>query len=142
MLKYAVLFCLLVSHAFGATVILEKKATSGYVMPEHSFVKECKVYREGYMESITKKGDGTISGFSKLVPQYEIRAIQGLLKVARFGKIKETPMPCDIGSKILKGYRLGKTVELDVAQDCGTRRLNTSYATPYLKSIANDLCAF
>lgn len=142
MLRFAVLFCLLVSNAFGATVILEKRATSGYVMPEYSFTKECKVYREGYMESITKKGDGTITGFSKPVSHYQINKIRGLLLIARYGKIKETPMPCDIGSTILKGYVYGTTVELDVALDCGTHRRNTSSVTPILKDIAKDLCAF
>jgi hypothetical protein len=143
MLKFLLIFLISSSTSFTATTLLEKHRTSGYVMPEHTFRKECKIYKEGYMESVTEMGDGTALGFSNQVSQARIKLIEQLLKMAKTGAIKERPYPCDVGNNILKGYDAsGELIELDIAIDCGKQRKNQHMVLPILTYLAEELCFF
>jgi hypothetical protein len=123
-------------------VILENHALSGYVMPEDSFVKDCKIYREGYLETYIKKGDGTAVGSTMQVNAVQVASIRTLLQVAKRGKIMLSPMPCDIGTVIVKGHIGARIVELESSMDCGEKRMNKSYAANALRSMSESLCGF
>lgn len=142
MSKFFILFFLFSSTTFAGTVILQKHAVSGYVMPEHSFVKDCKVYREGYMETETINGDGTAIGTSRLLAGTQINIIRILNRLARRGSISETVNPCDIGTTIVKGFHGPQEVELESSLDCGSKRLNGSAAANVLRSMAQEFCGF
>ncbi len=142
MSKFFILFFLFSSTTFAGTVILQKHAVSGYVMPEHSFVKDCKVYREGYMETETVNGDGTAIGTSRLLAGTQINIIRILNRLARRGSISETVNPCDIGTTIVKGFHGSQEVELESSLDCGSKRLNGSAAANVLRSMAQEICGF
>jgi hypothetical protein len=141
MLKFILLF-LLSTSAFASTLILEKHASSGYTLPEYSFVKDCKIYREGRMESTTLGGDGTTTSFSRKVSAMHINTIRALNLLALAGEIVETPMPCDIGTTLIKGYTDTQVVELELAMDCGQKRTNESAAAYLLRSMAREICGF
>lgn len=111
-------------------------------MPEHSFVKDCKVYRQGYMETETINGDGTAIGTSRLVAGTQINIIRVLNRLARRGSISETVNPCDIGTTIVKGFHGSQEVELESSLDCGSKRLNGSAAANVLRSMAKEICGF
>src|SRR6478752_2844597 len=113
MLKFIGLFLISFSTFAAPHMILEKHAVSGYVMPEDSFVKDCKVFREGYLETYIKKGDGTAVGATMKVNAVQIASIRTLLQVAKRGKIKISPMPCDIGTIIVKGHIGSRLVLLE-----------------------------
>lgn len=142
MLKILPVILLLSTSAFANTLLLEKHAASGYVMPEHSFVKDCKIYKEGFMESTTIHGNGTATGFSAKIPAMRIQAMRLLLKVAQSGTVEESVMPCDIGTVIVKGHYGEKEVELESSIDCGAKRVNKSPAASVLTSMAGEICAF
>ena len=142
MFKFFALLLISFSSFAAPHIILEKHAVSGYVMPEDSFVKDCKIYREGYLETYIKKGDGTSTGATMQVNAVQIASIRTLNQVAKRGTIRISPMPCDIGTVIVKGRIGSRVVELESSMDCGEKRLNKSYAASALRSMAESLCGF
>lgn len=142
MFKIFVLFFLFSSTSFGRTTILQKHAVSGYVMPEDSFVKDCKVYREGHMETETINGDGTAIGTSRKLATTQIHIIRILNRLARQGNFSESVNPCEIGTSIVKGFHGKQEVELESSLDCGSNKLNSSAAANVLRSIATEICGF
>lgn len=142
MLKFFVLL-FISSTVFAAPhLILEKHAISGYVMPEYSFVKDCKIYREGYLETYIKKGDGTAIGATMQVNAVQIASIRALLRVANRGKIQTGPILCDAGTVILTGHIGAHEVLIDHRLDCAEQKVNKSYAAKALRSMAESLCGF
>ena len=141
MLKILALF-LFTTTSFAGTLILEKHAVSGYVMPEHSFVKNCKIFKEGTLEITIKNGDGTATGSSAILHPLRVRAIRALNRLALRGSIEESISPCDIGTVIVKGHHGGKEVEIESSLDCGSKRINKSYAARALRNMAEDICGF
>ncbi len=111
-------------------------------MPEDSFVKDCKIYREGYMETETVNGDGTAIGSSRRIAGTQIQIIRILNRLARQGSISESINPCDSGTTIVKGFHGAQEVELESSLDCGARRLNESAAANVLRSMAKEICGF
>lgn len=142
MSKIFILFLLFSTTAFAKTVILQKHAVSGFVMPEDSFVKDCKIYREGFMEAETINGDGTAIGTSRTLADTQVHIIRLLNRLARRGSISESVNPCDIGTIIVKGYHGKQEVELESSLDCGSKRLNGSAAANVLRSMASEICGF
>lgn len=142
MFKFILVFLLLPATSFGATIILEKHVTSGDVPPQDSFVKDCQIYREGYMEAITINGDGTAIGFSTQVSDVQVNAIRVLNRIARKGTITESDVPCGNGETIVNGRIGGLIVELETTPECGPRRLNTSVAASILRNMAQSICQF
>lgn len=142
MTKLFLLLILFSANAFSATVILEKHATSGLVIPENSFQKDCSIYREGYVESYTKKGDGTIIGFTHLVSKRRIFEIRQLMNVARHAAIVNGPVLCDGGSIIITGHRMSGPVLLKEQKDCNSYKFRKGWAAQRLRNIAGKLCAF
>lgn len=141
MIKLFLAFSILSSSAF-AGVILEKHKTSGFVLPEHRFVKDCYVKSEGFVESYTKQADGTIMGFTHQVSQRKIWEIKQLLKVARKASIVSGAIRCDGGSESVTGHRNNKPVMLKDLKDCASNTYRTGWAANRLRNIASNLCAF
>lgn len=135
-------FLIISSASIASTLILEKNAASGYVLPERSFVKDCKVYSDGQLESTTVNGDGTGIGFARIVPSINIQAIKVLNNLARKGPVTITPIPCDIGTTTLKGYLENEEIVIDSAVYCREKRFNNSSAASVLRSIAREMCGF
>lgn len=142
MIRFSLLLVLFTANAFAGTVILEKHATSGLVIPENSFQKDCSIYREGYVESYTKKGDGTITGFTHMVSKRRIFEIRQLMKAARRAEIANGPVLCDGGSIIITGHRPGGPVLLKEQKDCNSYKFRKGWAAQRLRNIAGKLCAF
>ncbi len=142
MLKFIGLFLISFSTFAAPHVILEKHAVSGYVMPEHSFVKDCKIYREGYLETYIKKGDGTAVGATMQVNRVQIASIRTLLQVAKRGTIHEGPVLCDAGTVIVTGHIGARDILLESSLDCSEKKVNKSYAARALRSMAESLCGF
>ena len=133
---------LFVFNASAGTVILEKHAVSGLMIPENSFKKDCSIFREGYVESYTKKGDGTIIGFTHMVRSSRIFEIRQLLNVARHSGIAEGAILCDAGTKIVTGHYGGKAIMLKAQYDCDSNKFRKGWAAQRLRNIAANLCAF
>lgn len=142
MLKFIALFFISFSTFAASHLILEKHAVSGYVMPEHSFVKDCKIYREGYLETYIKKGDGTAVGGTMMVNKVQIASIRTLLQVAKRGTIHEGAVLCDAGTVVVTGHIGTKNVLLERSLDCSEKKMNKSYAARALRSMAESLCGF
>lgn len=142
MLKFFALLFLSTTAFAAPHVILEKHAVSGYVMPEHSFVKDCKIYREGYLETYIKKGDGTAVGATMQVNKVQIASIRTLLQVAKRGTISEGPVICDAGTVIVTGHIGSRDVLIENSLDCAEKKINKSYAAKALRSMAESLCGF
>ncbi len=142
MSKFFLIIAFLSANAFSATVVLEKHKTSGYVPPEHSFKKDCKIYREGYVESYTKNGDGTIMGFTHGVSSVRIFEIRQLLRVARKAGISDHGVRCDGGSETVTGHLANKPVMLKALLDCHSWKQRKGWAAQRLRNIATNLCAF
>jgi len=142
MLKFIALFLISFSTFAAPHLLIEKHAVSGYVMPEDSFVKDCKIYREGYLETYIKKGDGTAVGATMQVNKVQITSIRTLLQVAKRGKIEEGGVLCDAGTVIVTGHIGARSVLLESSLDCAEQKLNKSYAAKALRSMTESLCGF
>lgn len=142
MLKLLLWVSILSANLSAGTVILEKQAISGFVRPESSFVKRCSLLNDGYMESTMIGGDGTAIGMAKQISKRKLQWTKLLLAKAQSGVVEILPYPCDVGTKLLKGWVRGELVELDNAQDCGDRRLNNSPTVELLKNISESICGF
>ena len=142
MSKFALILALFAFNASAAHVLLEKHAVSGLMIPENSFKKDCSIFREGYVESYTKKGDGTIIGFTHMVTARRIFEIKQLLRVARRAGIAEGAILCDAGSISVTGHYAGKAVMLKAQKDCDSNRFRKGWAAQRLRNIASNLCAF
>lgn len=142
MTKLFLFLCLVSMNAFAGTLILEKHATSGLGIPENSFQKDCSIYREGYVESYTKKGDGTIIGFTHMVSKARIFEIRQLLGLAHSSVIANGPVLCDAGSISITGHRLSGPVLLKAQADCNSYKFRKGWAAQRLRNITGNLCAF
>jgi hypothetical protein len=142
MSKFVIFFLLLSPAAFARNVVLQKYSVSGYVMPEDSFVKNCKIFQNGHMQSETVNGDGTSIGTSRVIPSTQIHFIRILNRLAKGGSISETINPCDIGTTIVEGFYRGSMVLLESSLDCGSKKLNQSAAANVLRSMAKEICGF
>lgn len=137
------LILLLISFpVFSRTLILDKHVVSGYVLPEHSFVKDCKIYSDGTLESVAQYGNGTGDGFSKILKKRVVLEIRALNRAAKKGQIEEGPALCDAGTEIVNGYVGTKKVLLLSAPDCDIVMENKSRAARHLRKLAEKLCAF
>lgn len=143
MSKLFLILCFISFNAFAAPLaLLEKHAVSGFVLPEHSFKKDCKIFREGYVESYTKNGDGTIMGFTHGVSSARIFEIRQLLRVARKAGIVDKGVRCDGGSETVTGLYANKPVMIKALLDCHSWKERTGWAARRLRNIAANLCAF
>ncbi len=137
-----IILALFAINASAGTVILEKHAVSGLIIPEMSFKKDCSIFREGYVESYTKKGDGTIIGFTHMVRASRIFEIKQLLKVARYAGIADGGVLCDAGTILVTGHYAGKAIMLKAQKDCDSYKFRKGWAAQRLRNIASNLCAF
>lgn len=142
MTKLFLFLSLFAVNAFAGTVILEKHATSGLMIPENSFKKDCSIFREGYVESYTQRGDGTIIGFTHMVSKRKIFEIRQLLSAARHFAIVNGPILCDAGSISVYGHRGSGPVLLKDQKDCNSYKFRKGWAAQRLRNIAGNLCAF
>lgn len=142
MFKIILLSSIFMANAFAGTVILEKNAVSGYVQPEHSYVKNCQILSNGYMESTIVSGDGAVEGQAKQISKRKLHWIKMLLSKSQAGIVEVLPYPCDGGSSTLQGWVSGDLVELDIARDCSDRRINTSKTVEFLRKITESICGF
>ncbi len=142
MQKLALLFIIFSTSSFAHTLMLTKHVTSGNVRPEDSFVKDCKIYREGVAVIRIKTGTNPSSTHTHRVSQRRVFVIRALLRRAKNGSIETVGVTCDGGDKLLYGYYKGVKFILDEDQDCGEHKVNQSSATPLLASQAKYLCGF
>ena len=143
MIKLFLVLSIISFNTFAAPLtLLEKHATSGYVLPEHSFKKDCKIFKEGYVESYTKSGDGTIMGFTHGVSSARIFEIRQMIRLARKAGIVDKGVRCDGGSETVTGSFAGKPVMIKALLDCHSWKERTGWAAKRLRNIAKDLCAF
>ncbi len=129
-------------NAGAATVLLEKHAVSGLTIPENSFKKDCSIYREGYVESYTKRGDGTIIGFTHMIRSRRIFEMKQLLRVARTAGIADGGILCDAGTTLVTGHYAGKAVMLKAQIDCDSYKFRKGWAAQRLRNLVADICAF
>ena len=142
MQKFIFLFLFVSSTSFAHTLMLHKHVTSGNVLPQDSFVKDCKVYREGFAVIRTKMGTRRTRVHSHNVSQRRVLLIRTLLRQAKDGTIATVGATCDGGDQMLHGYYRGDEFILDVNEDCGEHKVNQSPATPILASQAENICGF
>jgi hypothetical protein len=133
---------LLSSNAWSATTLLEKRITSGRVLPSARFIKECKIFNEGFARITSKLGNNRARINFRNVSRSRILWIQSLLRFAQNGRIELIGATCDAGSKTLHGYIWTRKIILDEDLDCGTHKINRSRATPVLQRIARQTCGF
>lgn len=142
MQKFIILFLFVSTSAFAHTLMLHKHVTSGNVLPQDSFVKDCKVYREGFAVIRTKSGTHRSHTHTHSISRQRVLTIRALLRVARNGTIETVGATCDGGDQILHGYYKGSEFILDVNEDCGEHKVNQSPATPVLAAQAEHICGF
>lgn len=141
MLKSVLLMLLVTSNVFANGLILRKFAQTGRVDPSEAFTKECSVYKNGEAVILIVTENSSTTD-TKEVSQRTVHQIKVLLSAARNGEITEDPYPCDVGTNTLHGFLGKETIELDVATNCRSHRVNQSPATPMLKSLATEICEF
>jgi hypothetical protein len=142
MKKLFFLIALMSFESFAGTVLLEKHRTSGYTLPEHRFVKDCRIYSEGYVESHTKNGDGTDSGFTHHVSFARVFEIRGLIRLARKASIADGGIRCDGGDDLVTGFIGKKAVMIRALEDCQSYEYRQGWAARRLLRIASGLCGF
>lgn len=143
MSKLIILLVLVTSSAFAheRKVLLEKKAVSGYVLPEHSFKKDCAIFSNGDVEVVIQTHDSG-SGFTAKLPKRKVFMIRQLIRVARNYPVVEGPILCDAGTKIVNGYRGGKKVLITEEIDCGHQKNRRGWPAQRLRKIAEKVCGF
>lgn len=128
------------------TILLEKTTATGFVQPQYRMARNCTVMSNGALSIEIKKpnesGDWDSHETNIQLPSRLISRIKNLLKLAASGEIVEVPMPCDVGTRTLRG-RLNKLViEIDSAIDCNNHRINKSVAAMNLIDLSKELCQF
>ncbi len=142
MLKILLLTLIISTPTFAGTLILTKFVSSGYVQPEYSFVKDCKVFKEGHAQITQRVGQNPQTSKDIKVQIDKTFLIQALNLIAQKGKLKEEGTRCDAGIMLLDGYVGGEKVILDEDKDCESHYRNLSRATRYLKKLADSICGF
>ncbi len=142
MLKLLFLFLLLSTSAFARTLILSKNNSSSSNLPHAVFLKDCKVYSEGYAVITTRAGSGPTIIRKQYVSYRRILTIESLVRIAIFGRIVTVGATCDGGNKLLDGYLRGTKILLDEDIDCGNHKVNQSPATPFLANRSRNICGF
>ena len=133
---------LVAQGAFADTVLMKRQVTSGFVSPDHSFVKNCTIYQEGYAKITKRMGFGpTRRSFHRITPR-RILEIDLFLQIAKFGPIVSAGVTCDGGNNIFTGYASGGKFPIDENHDCASHLINKSVATPSLKNWAMSACGF
>lgn len=142
MLKFIFLLLVFSSTSFARTLILHKNVKSGFVRPQDSFMKDCKVYQEGYAVIRKKFGYYPTRITRRSVSFRRVLLINTLLNIAKNGHIDNRGAVCDAGDKLLYGYYRGDRFILDENKDCVGHKVNESPVTPFLKTHARQVCGF
>lgn len=142
MKKFLFLLFLISQYAFASPLLIEKHATSGLVIPENSFKKDCSIFRNGMISSVTFHGNGTGEGFAKMLPKKTMHALKGLVKLASHGEIENGPVMCDGGNNLLYGYQNGTKFIIDENYDCSSSSVNKHPASELLRKLTENLCGF
>lgn len=133
--------------AFAApSILLEKIQSSGYVMPQYRFARNCTILSNGKMRIEIKKPSESGEWQTKVtniqLSQKLTQTIKSQLMGAAMGEIIELPMPCDVGTRILRGHYNQRLVEIDSALDCNSHKFNKSESAKRLKDLSLRLCQF
>lgn len=139
------LFLILAFFSFSAFAnhpLITKHATSGFVIPEDSFVKDCTIHYNGHIETLIKRGDGTQEATSGHLVSAAIFEMRYLLRLASLRSIVDNGVQCDGGSKNVTGYRNGKSVLLLDIKDCVSYKLRSGWAARRLRTRVTSYCGF
>lgn len=136
------LLIFLTTNAFAAGELLRKFARTGRVDPSESFTKECLVYQNGKVVTTIQLADAPPVTSTRRISPHKVRKIRSLLFVARRGEVTEEPFPCDAGTRTLEGFLGSQQIELDLAVNCRSHRVNQSPVLPKLKALSTRVCGF
>jgi hypothetical protein len=138
MLKLLVL--ILVSlPGYSSTLLLEKHQSISH---GEAIARECKIYAEGFMESLTTRGNGTAVDTTQKVSKVSIKAMKVLAHLAGPGAIVEAGIPCEAGTRSVKVHTGSSEIELESTVECVSKRTNNSSASRVLLSMTESICAF
>lgn len=129
-------------NVYAKGELLRKFSQTGRVDPSDSHVKECLVYQNGKVQITVQLADSAPVETMKRISNHLVHEIKSLLLVARNAEVIEEPFPCDAGTRTLEGFLGGQLIELDLAVNCRSHRVNQSPVLPRLKEISVDVCAF
>ncbi len=134
-------FLSVAAFADDRELILEKHAISGYVPPEHRFVKDCTIYRNGNVEVVIKQ-ESTGSGYTAQISSSKVWEIRQLLLVAKRFGIAQGAVICDAGTVTVTGHRNHKAIMIKSQKDCHSNRWRKGWAATRLRNIASNICGF
>lgn len=126
----------------GGGELLRKFSRTGRVDPHYAFTKECIFYQNGIVEIFTQLADGPTTQTVRRIHPHAVREIRSLVHFARNGEIVEELYPCDAGTFTLEGFIGSQQVELDMAVNCRSHRVNLTSVLPRLKLISTQVCGF
>jgi hypothetical protein len=129
-------------NAFAKGELLRKFARTGRVDPQDSFTKECMVNQNGIVNITTQLADAPPVETGKRISPHLVQEIRRLLHAAKYAEVTEEPFPCDAGTRTLEGFLGSQIIELDLAVNCRSHRVNQSLALPRLKAISTVVCGF
>lgn len=130
------------TNAFAGGELLRKFARTGRVDPQDSFTKECVITQNGIAAITIQLADGIPLHLQKRISPHLTHEIRALVHFARNGEILEEPYPCDAGTNTLEGFIGQNLVELDLAVNCRSHRVNQTSVLPRLKLISTQVCGF
>lgn len=139
---FTLLFILLSTSAFAKGELLRKFARTGRVDPSASFTKECIVFQNGKVALTVQLADNPPVESSFRVSTNVVQEFRSLLIKARNADVVEEPFPCDAGTRTLEGFLGSQLIELDLAVNCRSHRINQSQFLPRLKAISTEVCGF
>jgi hypothetical protein len=137
---FVVLF--LSSQSFAATLLISKRVVSGFVQPEHTFIKDCRIYKNGDVQTSMVIGQSAPIREYNHISRAKILLINIYLELAKKGQIVDTGAICDAGSHVVEGFVKGQKVLLDENLDCGSHKENQSKAVPKLIKWSEKICGF
>ncbi len=142
MIKLFFLLSLFSASAFANHPLITKHATSGFTLPEDSFVKDCTISYNGTLKIHVKRGNGTEDSSLGTMTSSAITEMRYLLQLASYRSIVNNGVQCDGGNKKVTGYRNGKSVLLLDIKDCVSYRIRSGWAARRLRSRVTAACGF
>ena len=141
-MKFFFFLVFLTSASFAKTLILHNFVSAGPFGPQANFVKDCKIFDDGFVLITKEEGPGPVIIYKGHITYLESLLIRSLLSKARKGRIETRDASCDGGDRILHGYLKGEEFILNVKIACGEHKINRSVVAPVLKKVSKKICGF
>jgi hypothetical protein len=141
-MKLFLILSFLSFSAFASHPLITKHVTSGYVLPEDRFVKDCSIQYDGVLQATVKMGDGSQHTNTRKLFVGQVLELKFLIRLASHKKITEGAVRCDGGDRIVTGFRNSQPVLIQEIKDCYSSRTRSGWAASRLRTRMSQYCNF